>query len=132
MSHNKRRHNHDSISPIKAVQVCSNVQNEILKIKKFKASPGNSKEYVNHLRDEIIKSMGTIFLFLINAENNKSVDVKIESLYSALNETRLILIYLTTAARISAIKAKTGTHISNMIHDLQDSIKHWIKYIENK
>lgn len=132
MSHNRRGHNHDSESPIKAVQVCSNVQNEILKIKKFKASPGNSKEYVNHLRDEIVKSMGTIFLFLLNAENNKSVDVKIESLYAALNEIRLTLIYLNTAARISAIKAKTGIHIANMLHDLHDSIKHWIKYIENK
>lgn len=128
----KRGHNHDSQSPIKAVQVCSNVQNEFLKIKRFKPSPGNSKEYVNHLRDEIVKSMGTTFLFLLNAENNKLDDAKIESLYAALNETRLILIYLNTAAKISAIKATTGTHISYMLHDLQDSIRHWIKYIENK
>lgn len=130
MSSNRRGHNHDSISPIKAIQVCSNVQNEILKIKKFKASPGNSKEYVNNLRNEIIKTMGTIFLHLLNAENNKSVDIKINSLHAALNEIRLVIIYINTSARINAIKAKTGTHISCMLHDLQDSINHWIKYIK--
>lgn len=132
MHYNRRGHNHDSVSPIKAVQVCSNLQNEILKIKRFKASPGNSKEYVNHLRNEIIKSTGTIFVMLLNAEQVKPIDGKLALLREALNETRPVLIYITTAVRISAIKASTGNHISNMMHDLQDSIKHWIKYIENK
>lgn len=128
----RRNHKQNYDSPIKAIQICTDIQNHIISIKYFTVRKGISKQHVKNLQNEIIILGGDVYALLRKTELESNDSNKIH----LLENTKIRVLYwinlLNRAADIGAIKGKTGMHLANQMHDLDDAIKKWIKYIKQK
>lgn len=127
-----RNHHHNSESIISALPLASDIQNDICRIKNYRVTKNNSKEYINNLKNRLISAGGEMFFSVFRANENISNHEKIEALNNAFTYTAITTQYLDKLAYNESIDIRKATNIANDLHTLKYRIDRWRKYIENK
>lgn len=129
MRNYSRNRKKTSESPIKAIRVCSDIQNHIISIKRFSSHEGISKEYVNNLRTEILKIGGDVYIELRKAESTVIIEEKLAILDNAKYKVLYWIELINQTGDIHAIDGKAAMYLARQLNVLKDAIQKWIKYI---
>lgn len=129
MRNYSRNRKKNSESPIKAIRVCSDIQNHIISIKRFSSHEGISKEHVNNLRTEILKIGGDVYIELRKAESTVIIEEKLAILENTKYKVLYWIELINQTGDIHAIDGKTAMYLARQLNALKDAIQKWIKYI---